>query len=124
MNKILICILLSCLSISLFSQSEANCIRIINGKEFDNKASISKSDLQNLCTLQVKDARTNKILKPISFKWKISSSGMIFQGDLTTCAKVTELAQRLKKGDIIFIDEMLFKGVAGLCQGQFALVVK
>ncbi len=106
------------------AQKTEPCFLYINSKPFGNTGTISKYDLALLSTLEVKHARLDYKLTPVSFEWMIHSKGQIWKGNTTTLAKLKEIAPKLKTGDIIFIDRLMFKGITGVCEGQFAFTLE
>ncbi|MES2621795.1 MAG: hypothetical protein V4615_13175 [Bacteroidota bacterium] len=124
MKNIAVILLLVFFHLISLSQQSDNCILLINGKQFINNSKVPKDDLLKLCLMQLSDTRVNKILKPISFQWVVSIAGQIVKGDLTTCSKLTEAVNKMQSDDILFVEEIKYKGVAGLCAGQFALTLE
>lgn len=118
------CLLLFTLACALqtWAQADPICTTFINGKQVTG-GTIPIKDLANFCTLQLKEERTGKMLVPVTLEWVISSSGRVFKGNWRECTKIATLLKELKKGDILFIDKIKFKGMAGLCEGQFAFTI-
>ena len=108
-----------------FSQAMTNsCAIIINGQEIKPGSTITKEQVTQLCTLQERFEKNGKLLQPNFMEWVVSTSGMIYKGNLTNCNKLTEIAPKLKTGDIIFIENIKYRDVVGLCNGQLALKVE
>ncbi len=106
------------------AQEKDNCTFYLNRKEFNSLAQATKTELANFCTLELKDMRVNKMLTPVSFEWVYSSHGKIVHGTLRDCGRLNELIKSAKPKDILFIDKIKYKGVTGLCEGQFALTIE
>jgi hypothetical protein len=98
----------------------------INGKEFHSKDSISRSDLKEICSLEINDAKTNVRDKPFSFQITFSDRGQIFkiQCSPRSIKQIESIAERLKNGGVIFIDEVKFKTPNGFKGEQLVLLVK
>ena len=61
------------------------------------------------------------MMKPVSYEWVLGyGGGKILKGDSHSCAKLIETINEMKNGDVIFIDKIKYKGITGLCNGQFA----
>ena len=112
------------LSFIASAQEKDNCVFYLNGKEFSSLSKATKTELANFRTLELKDVRVGKMLKPVSFEWVFSSQGKIMHGTLRDCARLDELLKNSKPKDILFIDKIKYEGVTGLCEGQFALTIE
>ena len=117
-------ILFIAVSTVLSAQTPAACAISINGISKSNKSLITKDELAQLSTLEVQDPRLEKKFKPSTFDWVVSSNGQIWKGNITTLAKLKEIAPKLKAGDIIFIEKLKFQGFTGICEGQFAFTIE
>ena len=116
-------LLLFSFTLPVLSQND-NCKLIINGKEFASKSAITKEDLMKFCSLEQKDTRVERNLKPVYLEWVFSFQGKIIKGTLHDCSKLEDAVKTVNGEAILFIDKIKYKDVAGLCQGQFALTIK
>jgi len=97
---------------------------IIDGKEFESKSEITKEDLMKFCSMEQRDTRIEGKLKPVYYEWVFSYQGKILKGTQRDCAKLEQAIKNLKTEAILFVDNIKYKDVAGLCNGQFAFTIK
>ncbi len=114
--------LLFCLAAK--AQQADNCVLVLNGKELSTEDVITKDDAAHFCSLLFRDAVTKKDMLPTAYNWVASNNGQIIKGTLADCFKLMEAAKGMASGDVLYIQEIKYKGVKGQCKGQFQLRIK
>lgn len=112
------------LSIAGKAQQADNCVLVLNGKELSTEDVITKEDAAHFCTLLFRDYVTKKDLLPTAYDWVASNNGQIIKGTLADCLKLMEAAKGMASGDVLYIQEIKYKGIKGQCKGQFTLRIQ
>ncbi len=103
------------------AQQADNCVLVLNSKELNFTDVITADDISQFCKVVFRDAATKKDLLPVSFQWVVSNNGKIIKGDWTGCQQLIDAAKGMASGDVLYINEIKYKGVKGQCKEQFAL---
>ena len=120
MKKMLLPILML-LFIGSQAQQADNCVLVLNSKELNFTDVITTDDISQFCKVVFRDAATKKDLLPVSFQWVVSNNGKIIKGDWTGCQQLIDAAKGMASGDVLYINEIKYKGLKGQCKEQFAL---
>ena len=121
MKKLLLPVLILLLFIGGKAQQADNCVLVLNGKELNFTDVITADDISQFCKVVFRDAATKKDLLPVSFQWVVSNNGKIIKGDWTGCQQLIDAAKGMASGDVLYINEIKYKGVKGQCKEQFSL---
>lgn len=106
--------------------TDGDCVILIGGKQVRRGGEISAKDLSSLCLMNAHELKTDRILSPSAFKWSISGKGVVSKGEYpseSSCSRLKEIAEKAVIGDVVFIDEIKYRGVTGLCNAQFVLKI-
>lgn len=104
--------------------AQDNCVIVLNGKELSTEDVITKEDAAHFCSLVFRDAVAKKDLPPVAYNWVASNNGQILKGTLAECNRLTEAAIGMMSGDVLYIEEIKYKGLKGQCKSQFVLRMK
>lgn len=104
-----------------FAQQAGDCVLLLNGKQITYDDKVSADDLKQFCNLQLLDTRNNKTVAVTGLKWITSNAGVLIKGEWAECTKLVEAVNGMTKDDVLYITEIKYKGLKGLCTDQIAL---